>query len=267
MEQVQELIKLRRYQQLRQIHNDDRVSIEIQKMQKQKESLQEKDETIARLRELYDHLCRRLSNVVLIEQSSIVERIGVFGLEAFDRRIPLAWENHETDDDDMTQASATPIRDRLLRMAHHNHPSSPDFSSQECPSRFDHRSPEQDGNTFTGAQQCAYRRASCADGRSSVTEEEQPYVEAVRTKRERAQLKGEACSCCEKFYHATGALPGFNGELITPEERIQQSSRHRTRFQRPKTPPGFWDLDFIPSQHAANEDSSPHRHLPNSLSQ
>ena len=51
-----------------------------------------------------------------------------------------------------------------------------------------------------------------------------------------------------QYYYAAGNLPGPDGTLITPEERIQQCSRHRSRFKRSKTPPGFWNLDFISTQ-------------------
>ncbi|KAI7886517.1 hypothetical protein K492DRAFT_233511 [Lichtheimia hyalospora FSU 10163] len=82
----------------------------------------------------------------------------------------------------------------------------------------------------------------------------QPYIETVRKKDERAKLHGASCKCCKEYYHASGALPGPDGKLMTPEERIQLSSRHRTRFKRGRTPSTFWDdLEFISSQQVNGE--------------
>ncbi|KAG0172558.1 hypothetical protein DFQ28_010328 [Apophysomyces sp. BC1034] len=80
--------------------------------------------------------------------------------------------------------------------------------------------------------------------RPNVTSE-QPFVEVVRNKHERSKLKGSACACCAPFYEATGTLPGPDGkESCTAGDRMQLNSRHRERYKRPTTPPGFWQLDF-----------------------
>ncbi|KAJ8657065.1 hypothetical protein O0I10_007144 [Lichtheimia ornata] len=101
---------------------------------------------------------------------------------------------------------------------------------------------------------------------STKNQSVQPYVETVRKKDERAKLHGASCKCCSKYYNASGALPGPDGRLLTPEERIQSSSRHRSRFKRERTPPAFWDdLDFISSQQVNGQKSPDSPRRSNSL--
>ncbi|KAI8373196.1 uncharacterized protein BYT42DRAFT_61215 [Radiomyces spectabilis] len=84
-----------------------------------------------------------------------------------------------------------------------------------------------------------------------------PYVDVVRNRQERSRLHGSTCSCCAKFYEAVGTLPGHDASRseYTAADRIQLFSRHRDRFKRPRTPPGFWQLDFPSSQEDDAEDN------------
>jgi len=64
----------------------------------------------------------------------------------------------------------------------------------------------------------------------------------IRKKSERAKLDGYECNQCVRYYAQ------FN---LPPEElrkRLKNCSRHRARWEPNKTQPGFWDIDFPPTQ-------------------
>lgn len=69
------------------------------------------------------------------------------------------------------------------------------------------------------------------------------YVSVVRNKADRAKLKGHDCEQCNHF------IQQLRGALWkTEEERqklINQYSRHRHLHSPPKTPPDFWEVDFL----------------------
>ncbi|RKP07352.1 hypothetical protein THASP1DRAFT_30833 [Thamnocephalis sphaerospora] len=86
------------------------------------------------------------------------------------------------------------------------------------------------------------------------------YQEVVRSKSERRQMLATTCVECEKFYRATGPLRPLP-ELGAPysdgkrrpacqhlSDRLQQSSRHRVRYQRAPSPESFWEPDFPATQ-------------------
>ncbi|XP_077257706.1 uncharacterized protein LOC143894903 [Temnothorax americanus] len=60
----------------------------------------------------------------------------------------------------------------------------------------------------------------------------------MRCKADRAKVKGSECWECKEYYNKLGLS----------EEQLQkqknQISRHRYKYERPNTPPGFWDLEF-----------------------
>ncbi|KAE9617303.1 hypothetical protein Lal_00034203 [Lupinus albus] len=74
------------------------------------------------------------------------------------------------------------------------------------------------------------------------------YVEPVRKKAERENLKGVECKQCRKFYESV--LP--NGDGKEPDgskqnfrcEHLDDVSRHRYRYAPPMTPEGFWNIGF-----------------------
>ncbi|XP_052210902.1 protein gamma response 1 [Diospyros lotus] len=76
------------------------------------------------------------------------------------------------------------------------------------------------------------------------------YVEPVRKKAERENLKGIECKQCKKFYDAV--LPDGGGEGQGSGSNRQQLrcehhsgvSRHRYRYEPPSTPEGFWNIGF-----------------------
>jgi len=96
------------------------------------------------------------------------------------------------------------------------------------------------------------------------------HVEVVRGKDARAALPGHDCPICAGFWNALGQPPPGGGgcshtcvenqqqrpqqqqqqqQLQQPHERaalVQAASRHRARWRRPRTPPGFWDINLTP---------------------
>lgn len=74
------------------------------------------------------------------------------------------------------------------------------------------------------------------------------YIEPVRKKAERENLKGVECKQCRKFYDAV--LPNADGK--DPDSNKQNFrcehhdgvSRHRYRYVPPMTPEGFWNIGF-----------------------
>ncbi|CAG8503966.1 9630_t:CDS:2, partial [Racocetra persica] len=97
------------------------------------------------------------------------------------------------------------------------------------------------------------------------------YNETVRKQSERRQLQGEDCRDCRRYYEITGPMPipdatGLNrcghtnqvqsAELLM-EARLHYTSKHRARYSRAPTPPGFWRVGFPTSQELAetNEQS------------
>lgn len=71
------------------------------------------------------------------------------------------------------------------------------------------------------------------------------YQEVVRKQEERRQLPGHECDECRKFYRSI-MLP----DEMLPEckharqrELCDAASRHRYRYKRASTPPGYWDID------------------------
>lgn len=74
------------------------------------------------------------------------------------------------------------------------------------------------------------------------------YVEPVRKKAERENLKGIECMQCKKFYDAV--LPDGGGKDTDGNkqnlrcEHHDGVSRHRYRYAPPSTPEGFWNIGF-----------------------
>ncbi|KAG5627422.1 hypothetical protein H5410_012640 [Solanum commersonii] len=73
------------------------------------------------------------------------------------------------------------------------------------------------------------------------------YIEPVRKKAERENLKGVECLQCKKFYDAV--LPGEDKESNGNRENLRCEhhdgvSRHRYRYAPPLTPEGFWNIGF-----------------------
>ncbi|KAK6933764.1 DNA endonuclease activator Ctp1, C-terminal [Dillenia turbinata] len=69
------------------------------------------------------------------------------------------------------------------------------------------------------------------------------YVEPVRKKAERENLKGIECKQCKKFYDAV--LPNNDGDnRVLRCEHHDGVSRHRYRYAPPMTPEGFWNIGF-----------------------
>ncbi|URD72445.1 Actin-related protein [Musa troglodytarum] len=71
------------------------------------------------------------------------------------------------------------------------------------------------------------------------------YVEPVRKRTERENLKGVECQQCKKFYDAV--LLGDDGNPDHVNRRCEHHdgvSRHRYRYAPPMTPEGFWNIGF-----------------------
>ncbi|KAF5372374.1 hypothetical protein D9615_009280 [Tricholomella constricta] len=114
------------------------------------------------------------------------------------------------------------------------------------------------------------------------------YDEVVRTRDDRRQMDAGDCECCRDYYEAVGPLPNrlqaplWRSPPTTPAKpcaRHQQHlsvsgskssatrrehrqseinshrqaiSRHRHHWDRPKTPPGYWNIGFPDTQEAEN---------------
>ncbi|XP_077214825.1 protein gamma response 1 isoform X2 [Tasmannia lanceolata] len=76
------------------------------------------------------------------------------------------------------------------------------------------------------------------------------YVEPVRKKVERQNLKGVECKQCKKFYDAVLPIDGkedpnnSNGNCNIRCEHHDGVSRHRYKYLPPMTPEGFWNIGF-----------------------
>ncbi|PON52833.1 Protein gamma response [Parasponia andersonii] len=74
------------------------------------------------------------------------------------------------------------------------------------------------------------------------------FVEPVRKKAERENLKGVECKQCKKFYDAVlCADEGKNSDNTKHNLRCEHHdgvSRHRYRYVPPMTPEGFWNIGF-----------------------
>ncbi|XP_009591986.1 protein gamma response 1 isoform X2 [Nicotiana tabacum] len=73
------------------------------------------------------------------------------------------------------------------------------------------------------------------------------YIEPVRKKAERENLKGVECQQCKKFYDAV--LPGEDKDSNGNRQNLRCEhhdgvSRHRYRYAPPLTPEGFWNIGF-----------------------
>lgn len=74
------------------------------------------------------------------------------------------------------------------------------------------------------------------------------YVEPVRKKAERENLKGIQCKQCKKFYDAV--LPDNGGQNNDGNKQAHRCehhegvSRHRYKYVPPLTPEGFWNIGF-----------------------
>ncbi|KAI0337703.1 hypothetical protein BDW22DRAFT_1383329 [Trametopsis cervina] len=103
------------------------------------------------------------------------------------------------------------------------------------------------------------------------------FEEVVRQKDARRALHAEDCECCRDYYNAIAPLPLaaqpplWRSPPTTPQKRsryiedeemefevdanetatashMRKISRHRRRWEAPKTPPGYWDIGFPDTQ-------------------
>ncbi|PIA48520.1 hypothetical protein AQUCO_01400835v1 [Aquilegia coerulea] len=73
------------------------------------------------------------------------------------------------------------------------------------------------------------------------------YVEPVRKKSDRENLKGFECKQCKKFYDAVIPDKGKNDDNNNTNFRCEHHegvSRHRFKYVPPSTPEGFWNIGF-----------------------
>ncbi|XP_058208254.1 protein gamma response 1-like [Rhododendron vialii] len=69
------------------------------------------------------------------------------------------------------------------------------------------------------------------------------YIELVRKKADRENLKGIECRQCKKFFDDVLPDEGGNKQQLRCEHH-DGVSRHRYRFAPPLTPEGFWNIGF-----------------------
>ncbi|EXX60132.1 hypothetical protein RirG_182750 [Rhizophagus irregularis DAOM 197198w] len=78
------------------------------------------------------------------------------------------------------------------------------------------------------------------------------YIETIRKKSERRQLMAQDCPDCRKYYEMTGiSLSRQCDHNQSSETLVQKIGRHRAKYSRPQTPPGFWKVGFPTSQEIA----------------
>ncbi|XP_071097599.1 serine/arginine repetitive matrix protein 2-like [Haliotis cracherodii] len=90
-----------------------------------------------------------------------------------------------------------------------------------------------------------HRRESLSDSFDRVPRKQQAefaYVDVVRKKVERQQLKASSCQECYEYYKSKGC----SEEEI--QQQIQDCSRHRARYLPPSTPEHFWSIGFPDTQ-------------------
>ncbi|KAL5013444.1 hypothetical protein ScPMuIL_007714 [Solemya velum] len=87
------------------------------------------------------------------------------------------------------------------------------------------------------------------------------YTDVVKKQNERRKLTGHVCQECYEYYKTTG----MSEEEI--QERIQNCSRHRSKYIPPDTPEHFWSIGFPDTQECeergyinVEEDTKPSRH-------
>ncbi|EED78212.1 predicted protein, partial [Postia placenta Mad-698-R] len=108
------------------------------------------------------------------------------------------------------------------------------------------------------------------------------FDEVVRNKGQRRHMHAFDCECCREYYEAVGPLPArlqaplWKSPQSTPSKRTarsehltsvdldidadeaeqeqaiakhrQEISRHRQQWERPLTPPGYWEIGFPDTQ-------------------
>lgn len=76
------------------------------------------------------------------------------------------------------------------------------------------------------------------------------YMEVVRKQDERKTLPAGYCIDCIRFYNAYSKYESLEkanevARRLCGHGIHDETSRHRSRYQAPPTPPDFWDIDFL----------------------
>ena len=76
------------------------------------------------------------------------------------------------------------------------------------------------------------------------------YMEVVRKQDERKKLPAGYCIDCMRFYTAYSKYKSLEkanevARRLCGHGVHDETSRHRSRYQAPPTPPDFWDIDFL----------------------
>ncbi|CDS06595.1 hypothetical protein LRAMOSA09123 [Lichtheimia ramosa] len=227
----------------------DKVTLQKEQIERQKD----------KTRHLEDQLSKQ-NRLIADMKGFIIDKLGASALETFYKETGRSSNAENNGFDSIhTQSQSDPVQPDSIPTQKRHDPAQHSLS-KPAPlgeSRRQNMMPSQDNSksTHTLSEKDPNKKQSTPSLTSSTKDHSvQPYIETVRKKDERAKLHGASCKCCSKYYKASGALPGPDGRLLTPEERIQSSSRHRSRFKRERTPPAFWDdLDFISSQQVNGE--------------
>ena len=136
-------------------------------------------------------------------------------------------------------------------------------AAQEGPRAFDRAAKEIRGESVLPISGCApalagsgsspprAARPALAGGGSSPPRAARPalaptkFNTVVRGKA-RAALPAFECAACSKFYAVAGLDMATYCKCDVSQKkmpRLQDTSRHRARYEAPADPPGFWDLD------------------------
>ncbi|KAK7343188.1 hypothetical protein VNO80_26152 [Phaseolus coccineus] len=124
-----------------------------------------------------------------------------------------------------------------------------DFNKEDLPNLIqeDINNDSSDDETQDMIAKCSPQKKLKQSSISVVDKRSYKYVEPVRKKAERENLKGVECKQCRKFYDAV--LPNADGKDTESKqnfrcEHLDGVSRHRYRYVPPMTPEGFWNIGF-----------------------
>lgn len=121
------------------------------------------------------------------------------------------------------------------------------FDGENTSNKAIHKSPKKTNKKRSWAEE--YKLKYQPNSFENLPSKSPPYAyarDAVRRKCDRQKLPGQTCDNWEKFYKFYKDLQKEWGDALV-NETIEKASRHRYKYRRPKTPPGFWNPVFTPS--------------------
>ncbi|XP_046548768.1 uncharacterized protein LOC124258729 [Haliotis rubra] len=143
-----------------------------------------------------------------------------------------------------TDSDSIPLSSRSFKFGSSKSSKSGDSQGKEARIGDDEDELEEEEHTIT-PDGWGHRREPLNDSFDRVPRKQQAdyaYVDVVRKKAERQQLKASSCQECYEYYKSKGC----SEEEI--QQQIQDCSRHRARYLPPSTPEHFWSIGFPDTQ-------------------